>query len=226
MARGCNWCKRLNEKETEMTEEIIQRSDAWHEIRLGKATASRIADIIAKTKSGYSTSRDNYMAQLVCERLTGQKGESFTNAAMQHGTDTEPLARSAYEAFADVMVEEVGFVQHPKIEMAGASPDGLVGLFGMLEIKCPNTATHIEALLTETVPTKYITQMQWQMACAQRQWCDYVSYDPRIRADLQLFVKRVEFDATYVAMLEEEVIKFLKELDIKVNKLNNLKVKK
>ena len=209
-----------------MTEEIIQRSDAWHEIRLGKATASRIADIIAKTKSGYSTSRDNYMAQLVCERLTGQKGESFTNAAMQHGTDTEPLARSAYEAFADVMVEEVGFVQHPKIEMAGASPDGLVGLFGMLEIKCPNTATHIEALLTETVPTKYITQMQWQMACAQRQWCDYVSYDPRIRADLQLFVKRVEFDATYVAMLEEEVIKFLKELDIKVNKLNNLKVKK
>ena len=226
MARSSYIGKRLNEKETEMTEEIIQRSDAWHEIRLGKATASRIADIIAKTKSGYSTSRDNYMAQLVCERLTGQKGESFTNAAMQHGTDTEPLARSAYEAFADVMVEEVGFVQHPKIEMAGASPDGLVGLFGMLEIKCPNTATHIEALLTETVPTKYITQMQWQMACAQRQWCDYVSFDPRIRADLQLFVKRVEFDATYVAMLEEEVIKFLKELDIKVNKLNNLKVKK
>ena len=209
-----------------MTEEIIQRSDAWHQIRLGKATASRIADIIAKTKSGYSTSRDNYMAQLVCERLTGQKGESFTNAAMQWGTETEPLARSAYEAYADLMVEEVAFVQHPKIEMAGASPDGLVGLFGMLEIKCPNTATHIEALLTETVPTKYITQMQWQMACAQRQWCDFVSFDPRIRQDLQLFVKRVEFDASYVAMLEEEVIQFLKELDIKVNKLNNLKAKK
>jgi putative phage-type endonuclease len=208
-----------------MTEEIIQRSDAWHEIRLGKATASRIADIIAKTKSGYSTSRDNYMAQLVCERLTGQKGESFTNAAMQHGTDTEPLARSAYEAFADVMVEEVGFIQHPKIAMAGASPDGLVGLFGMLEIKCPNTATHIDTLLTQSVPTKYITQMQWQMACAQRQWCDYVSFDPRIRQDLQLFVKRVEFDAPYVATLEEEVIKFLKEVDEKVNKLNNLKVK-
>jgi putative phage-type endonuclease len=209
-----------------MTEEIIQRSDAWHEIRLGKSTASRIADIIAKTKSGYSSTRDNYMAQLVCERLTGKKGESFTNAAMQHGTDTEPLARSAYEAFSDVMVEEVGFIQHPKIEMAGASPDGLVGLFGMLEIKCPNTATHIDALLTETVPTKYITQMQWQMACAQRQWCDFVSFDPRIRQDLQLFVKRVEFDASYVAMLEEEVIQFLKELDIKVNKLNNLKANK
>ena len=209
-----------------MTEQIEQRSDAWFLARLGKVTASRVADVIAKTKSGYSTSRDNYMAQLVCERLTGKQGESFTNAAMQWGTETEPLARSAYEAYADLMVEELGFVLHPKIEQAGASPDGLVGLFGMLEIKCPNTATHIEALLTETVPTKYITQMQWQMACAQRQWCDYVSYDPRIRQDLQLFVKRVEFDAPYVAMLEEEVIKFLKELDIKVNKLNNLKAKK
>tara|TARA_R110000868_G_scaffold188821_2_gene431651 strand:- start:1006 stop:1623 length:618 start_codon:yes stop_codon:yes gene_type:complete len=203
-----------------------QRTEEWFTARLGKVTASRVADVIAKTKSGYSTSRDNYMAQLVCERLTGKQGESFTNSAMQWGTETEPLARSAYEASTDIMVEELGFVLHPKIEMAGASPDGLVGLFGMLEIKCPNTATHIEALLTETVPSKYITQMQWQMACAQRQWCDYVSYDPRIRADLQLFVKRVEFDAPYVAMLEEEVIKFLKELDIKVNKLNNLKVKK
>ena len=209
-----------------MTEQIEQRSDAWFLARLGKVTASRVADVIAKTKSGYSTSRDNYMAQLVCERLTGKQGESFTNSAMQWGTETEPLARSAYEASTDIMVEEIGFVLHPKIEQAGASPDGLVGLFGMLEIKCPNTATHIEALLTETVPTKYITQMQWQMACAQRQWCDFVSFDPRIRQDLQLFVKRVEFDASYVAMLEEEVIQFLKELDIKVNKLNNLKAKK
>jgi putative phage-type endonuclease len=209
-----------------MTEQVEQRSEEWFAARLGKVTASRVADVIAKTKSGYSTSRDNYMAQLVCERLTGKQGESFTNSAMQWGTETEPLARSAYEASTDIMVEELGFVLHPKIEMAGASPDGLVGLFGMLEIKCPNTATHIEALLTETVPTKYITQMQWQMACAQRQWCDYVSFDPRIRQDLQLFVKRVEFDAPYVAMLEVEVINFLKELDIKVNKLNNLKVKK
>ena len=207
-------------------EQVEQRSEEWFAARLGKVTASRVADVIAKTKSGYSTSRDNYMAQLVCERLTGKQGESFTNSAMQWGTETEPLARSAYEASTDIMVEELGFVLHPKIEQAGASPDGLVGLFGMLEIKCPNTATHIEALLTETVPTKYITQMQWQMACAQRQWCDYVSFDPRIRQDLQLFVKRVEFDASYVAMLEEEVIQFLKELDIKVNKLNNLKAKK
>ena len=208
-----------------MTEQIEQRSDAWFSARLGKVTASRVADVIAKTKSGYSASRDNYMAQLICERLTGQQGESFTNAAMTWGTETEPLARSAFEAYADVMVEEVGFVPHPRIRDSGASPDGLVGLVGMLEIKCPNTATHIDTLLTQTVPSKYITQMQWQMACCERQWCEFVSFDPRLPQDLQLFVKRVEFNQTYVAMLEEEVINFLEELEIKVAKLTNLKVK-
>lgn len=206
-----------------MTEQIEQRSSAWFEARLGRVTASRVADVIAKTKSGYSASRDNYMAQLICERLTGQQGESFTNAAMTWGTETEPLARSAFEAYADVMVEEVGFVPHPSIEMSGASPDGLVGLFGMLEIKCPNTATHIDTLLTQTVLGKYITQMQWQMRCCERQWCEFVSFDPRLPQDLQLFVKRVEFDPEYVAMLEKEVIQFLAELDDKVNKLTNLK---
>ena len=208
-----------------MTEQIEQRSDAWFSARLGKVTASRVADVIAKTKSGYSASRDNYMAQLICERLTGQQGESFTNAAMTWGTETEPLARSAFEAYADVMVEEVGFVPHPSIEMSGASPDGLVGAEGMLEIKCPNTATHIDTLLSQTVPGKYITQMQWQMRCCERQWCEFVSFDPRLPQDLQLFVKRVEFDPEYVAMLEKEVIQFLAELDDKVNKLTNLKVK-
>jgi putative phage-type endonuclease len=201
----------------------IQRSEAWFQSRLGRVTASRVADVIAKTKSGYSASRDNYMAQLICERLTGQQGESFTNAAMTWGTETEPLARSAFEAYADVMVEEVGFVPHPSIEMSGASPDGLVGLFGMLEIKCPNTATHIDTLLSQTVPGKYITQMQWQMRCCERQWCEFVSFDPRLPQDLQLFVKRVEFDPEYVAMLEKEVIQFLAELDTKVIKLTYLK---
>ena len=205
--------------------EVEQRSPEWFASRLGKVTASRVADVIAKTKSGYSASRDNYMAQLICERLTGQQGESFTNAAMTWGTETEPLARSAFEAYADVMVEEVGFVPHPSIEMSGASPDGLVGLFGMLEIKCPNTATHIDTLLSQTVPGKYITQMQWQMRCCERQWCEFVSFDPRLPQDLQLFVKSVEFDPEYVAMLEKEVIQFLAELDDKVNKLTNLKVK-
>jgi len=196
-----------------------QRTEEWFKARLGKVTASRVADVIAKTKSGYSSSRDNYMAQLICERLTGQQGESYTNAAMQHGVDTEPLARSAYEALHGLLVEEVGFVQHPTIEMAGASPDGLVGLFGMLEVKCPNTATHIDTLINSTVPTKYITQMQWQMRCCDRQWCDFVSFDPRLPLDLQLFIKRVDFDSEYVATLEKEVNSFLDELVNKINKL-------
>ena len=196
-----------------------QRTEEWFAARLGKVTASRVADVIAKTKSGYSASRDNYMAQLICERLTNTQGESFTNAAMQWGTETEPLARSAYEALHGLLIEEVGFVQHPKFEQAGASPDGLVGLFGMLEVKCPNTATHIDTLLSQSVPAKYITQMQWQMRCCERQWCDFVSFDPRLPQKLQLFVKKVEFDPTYVAMLEEEVTQFLAELDSKLGKL-------
>lgn len=201
-------------------EMIEQGSPEWFAQRLGKVTASRVADVIAKTKTGYSASRENYMAQLICERLTNTKGESFTNSAMQWGTETEPLARAAYEALKDVLVDEVGFVSHPTIEMAGASPDGFVGDSGLLEIKCPNTATHIDTLLSEIVPTKYITQMQWQMVCTGRHWCDFVSFDPRLPAELQLFVKRVECDPVYGAMLEKEVILFLSELDNKITKLN------
>ena len=196
-----------------------QQTNEWYEARLGKVTASRVADVIAKTKTGYSTSRDNYMAQLICERLTGQKGESFTNAAMEWGTQTEPLARSAYENARSLLVKEVGFINHPRIEMSGASPDGLVADDGLVEIKCPNTATHIDTLLSGKVPTKYITQMQWQMLCCQRKWCDFVSFDNRLPEHLQLFVQEVEFDPEYCAMLEKEVVLFLTELDNKVAKL-------
>jgi putative phage-type endonuclease len=204
---------------------IEQGTPEWFAQRLGKVTASRVADVIAKTKTGYSTSRDNYMAQLVCERLTGTVAESYTNAAMQWGTDNEPLARAAYEAYADVLVDEVAMITHPRISMAGASPDGLVGDDGLVEIKCPNTATHIDTLLTQTVPGKYVTQMQWQMACTGRQWCDFVSFEPRLPKELQLFIKRVPRDDAYIAMLEKEVLSFLEELDEKVNKLNDLKGK-
>jgi len=203
-----------------MIEKIEQGTPEWFSARLGNVTASRVADVIAKTKSGYSASRENYMAQLICERMTGTVAESYTNAAMAWGTETEPLARAAYESYADVLVDEVGYIPHPTIERAGASPDGLVGLYGLLEIKCPNTATHIDTLISEQVPAKYITQMQWQMACTGRIWCDFVSFDPRLPSGLQMFVKRVEFDAEYVAMLKEEVTKFLTELDAKISKLN------
>jgi putative phage-type endonuclease len=206
-----------------MIEMIEQRSDAWFEARIGKVTASRVADVIAKTKTGYSATRDNYMAQLVCERLTGEKGESFTNAAMQHGTETEPLARISYEVAQNVLVDEVGFVPHPTIEMAGASPDGLVNDDGLLEIKCPNTATHIETLLSQTVPGKYNTQMQFQMACTGRQWCDFVSFDNRLPQELQLFVKRVPRDNVFIRLIEGEIVQFLAELDDKINKLMKVK---
>lgn len=200
-----------------------QRTDDWFAARIGKVTASRVADVVAKTKSGYSASRDNYMAQLVCERLTGKPAESFSNAAMQWGTETEPLARAAYEAKMDVLVDEVGFIDHPSIVNSGASPDGLVGADGLIEIKCPNTATHIDTLLSQTVPKKYADQIFWQMACTGRDWCDFVSYDPRLPPDLQLFIKRIPRDDKYIQLLEAEVIEFLTETAHKVAQLLNLK---
>jgi len=206
-----------------MIEMMEQGTEEWFTIRIGKVTASRVADVIAKTKTGFSASRDNYMAQLVCERLTNQKAEGFSNAAMQHGTDTEPLARLSYEVARNVLVDEVGFVPHPSIIMAGASPDGLVGEDGLLEIKCPNTATHIETLLSQTVPGKYNTQMQFQMACTGRKWCDFVSFDNRLPEELQLFVKRVPRDNMYIRLIEEEIVKFLNELDIKIAQLMEIK---
>ena len=201
---------------------IEQGSPEWFAQRLGKVTASRVADVIAKTKTGYSASRENYMAQLVCERMTQTVAESYTNAAMVWGTETEPFARAAYEIKQGVMVEETGLVDHPTIPMAGASPDGLVGEDGLVEIKCPNTATHIDTLLTQTVPAKYITQMQFQMACTGRQWCDFVSFDPRMPAKAQIFVKRVLRDDVFIREVESEIKKFLAEVSAKVIQLNNL----
>jgi len=200
----------------------VQRSEAWFAQRLGKVTASRVSDVIAKTKSGYSASRDNYMADLIVERLTGQKASSFSNAAMEWGTATEPAARAAYSAFTGELVEEVGFVDHYRIANSGASPDGLVG-DGLVEIKCPATSTMLETLLADKVPSKYIPQMQWQMACTERKWCDFVSYDPRLPDHLRLFVKRVERDDEYIKMLEGEITLFLAELEEKVTKLQELK---
>ena len=198
-----------------------QGTTEWFAARCGKVTASRVADVIAKTKTGYSTSRDNYMAQLVCERMTGKPAESFSNSAMQWGTDTEPFARAAYEAKVEILVTEVGFITHPWIEMSGASPDGLAN-DGLVEIKCPNTATHIATLLDQKVPEKYITQMMWQMACADRPWCDFVSFDPRLPEKHQLFIKRINYDPEMVNLLENSVIQFLGDVDLKIQQLESL----
>ena len=203
-------------------EAIIQGSAEWFGARLGRVTASRVADVIAETKSGWGASRANYMAQLVAERLTGEVAETFSNAAMKWGTEMEPDARAAYQFYRDALVVEVGFVPHPRITMSGASPDGLVGEDGLVEFKCPNTATHIETLIGQTVPSKYITQMQWQMACTGRQWCDFGSFDPRLPEDMRLFVRRVDRDDALIADLEAKVSDFLAETDAKVEALTRL----
>lgn len=198
---------------------IVQGSPEWFAQRVGKVTASRLVDVVAKIKSGESASRAGYRAELVAERLTGKAAESFSSAEMKWGTDCEPLARAAYEAETGDLVEEVAMIPHPVIAMAGASPDGLVGFVGQLEIKCPNTKTHIDTILSGEAPAKYIPQMQWQMACCGRQWCDFVSFDPRMPADMQLFIKRVPRDDKLIAEYEAEVIKFLAEVDETVEKL-------
>jgi len=198
-----------------------QRTTEWHTARLAKVTASRVADVIAKTKSGYGASRTNLMADLIVERLTGQPASTFTNAHMEWGTEQEPHARAAYSARTGELVEEVGFIDHPRIANSGASPDGLVA-DGLVEFKCPATSTMLDTLLTQAVPTKYIPQMQWQMACTGRAWCDFVSYDPRLPEHLRMFVKRVDRDNDYIKMLEAEVTLFLSELEEKLSKLEEI----
>lgn len=202
---------------------IEQGSEEWHAQRLGKATASRIADIVAKTKSGYSTSRENYCVELALERITGKRQECYTNDAMKWGTETEPLARAAYEAHTGSIVDEVAMIDHPTIAMSGASPDGLIDADGLIEIKCPNSATHIKTMLSGKPDGKYITQMMWQMACTGRQWCDFSSFDPRFPAHLQLFVKRIDRDDALIAELETSVSEFLAEVAAMVYQLENMK---
>jgi putative phage-type endonuclease len=198
---------------------IEQRSDEWFAMRLGKVTASRISDLMARTRSGYGASRANYEAQLVAERLTGTVQDSYSNAAMKWGTETEPQARAAYEFARDVDVIEIAFVEHPTIANSGASPDGLVGGDGLVEIKCPNTATHIETLLGGSIPDKYVLQCLWQMACTGRKWCDLASFDPRLPPSMQLVVHRIERDEKAIAEIEKEVAEFLRGVEQKVSAL-------
>lgn len=202
---------------------VVQGSVEWMESRLGRVTASRLTDVLAKLKTGEAAARANYRAELVAERLTGKAAESFSNAAMKWGTDCEPLARAAYEAEFGVLVDEVAMIPHPAIEWAGASPDGLVGVDGLLEIKCPSTKTHIDTLLSGEAPSQYLPQMFWQMACTGRAWCDFVSFDPRLPADMQMFVQRVPRDDELIARYEQEVIVFLSEVGDTILKLSQLR---
>ena len=198
----------------------IQGTPEWFAERAGKVTASMISEVLMDPKTaGY---RD-YQAQLVAEVLTGKpQGSSFTNAAMQFGTDMEPLARSAYEAETGLGVDEVGFCQHPTIDRAGASPDGLVGDSGLVEIKCPKVATHLAYLIAGVVPTGYKNQMMWQMACTSRDWTDFVSFRPDLPEHLQLFIIRYKRDPELIKKLETATVAFLDTVDKMINKLKKV----
>lgn len=198
-----------------------QHSEAWFQARLGKVTASRVGDVIGTLKSGgYRAERARYMTQLMVERLTGIITESFVSPAMQWGSATEAQALAAYEFEHDLEVQRIGFVLHPSIDDAGASPDGLVGDDGMVQVKCPTTAVHLESLL-EGDPTggSHLPQVMWEMACTGRQWSDLVLYDPRVPPALRMVTVRVQRDEKAIAAMELAVGIFLGELAEKVEKL-------
>lgn len=198
---------------------IEQRTDAWFQARLGKATASRFNDIMKGPKlAGWR----NYRAELVAQRLTGKTEEGFTSAPMQWGTDNEPLARLHYTLRTHNQVEECGFFEHDTLA-AGASPDGLVAADGTLEIKCPNTATHINTLHTSKVPFEYVAQVQGQLWITGRQWADFVSFDPRLPDNANIIVIHVDRDDKYIKELESLVAMFLEEVDREIEFISNYK---
>jgi len=207
-------------------ETATQRDDDWFDARLGKATASRFKDVMATLKNGNpAQAQQDYLTELVVERLTQQPVQKFATAAMNWGTEQEAAARLAYERYADIEVQETGFVAHDTL-MAGCSPDGLVYWDGLLEIKCPwNTGVHIETLLNG-MPEHHTAQVQGQMWITGRDWCDFVSYDPRMPVELQLHVQRIERDEAFIADLERRVTSFLQEVGKQVEALRVLAEKK
>lgn len=190
----------------------MQGTDEWYQARCGVVTASRFADVLATIRSGEAAARYNYKAEIIAERLTNCPATSFTTTAMQWGTNHEPEAREVYHLVTGHRVEEVGLVKHATLA-AGASPDGLVETDGLIEIKCPNTATHIATILEGKVPRKYLPQIQGQMWITGRKWCDFISYDPRLNDKLAFFMVRVERDEEYIKKLEEQIVLFLEEVD-------------
>lgn len=203
-----------------LVEGIEQGTAEWLAMRVGIVTGSRVADVMRKlkTKNSEAAERQNYKAELVCEILTGLSAEHYITPAMQWGIDNEIFARNAYEVEV-APIEQIGFALHSRIARFGASPDALVGSDGLAEFKCPTTATHIDYIIQGVVPPEYQPQMLAEMACAERQWCDFVSYDPRLPKRYQLFVRRFERDDERIKQMEAEVEKFLAEVDEQIAKL-------
>jgi len=199
-----------------MVQTVQQGTAEWHELRRGKVTASRVADILARTKSGASASRQNYLIELALQRVTKTIEESYTNAAMEWGTATEPQARVAYEVASFNFVDQVPFIDHPTIDWFGCSPDGLVGSDGLIEIKCPNSATHWSYVKEGKPPQKYIIQMQAQMSVTGAKWCDFVSFDPRMPERSKLLIINVPRDPEFILYMETEINQFLNEVEAEV----------
>lgn len=193
---------------------IPQGSPEWIAVRLGKLTASNMADAMAKTKTGEAASRTNLITQLAVERITGVREAPYISPAMRWGMETEGLAKFAYSARTLQFVDDAGFIPHPRIQNFGASPDGFVGEDGLIEIKCPNSATHVGYLLNGNVPGNYRLQILVQLACCpERQWCDFVSFDPRMPAGADISIVRVLRNEDAIREVETEAIKFLSEVD-------------
>jgi len=204
------------------TELLDQNTEEWLSARMGKITSSRLGELLAKTKSGYSASRENYLTELLLERITGEREEHFESYDMKVGHEREPIARSIYEAQHGVMVEQVGFFDHPSLPMTGGSPDGLVDEWGVIEIKCPKSRTHLETIITRKMPVGYVYQAQWNMECTAREWCDYVSFHPNFPEDRQVVVIRVERDESMLTMIRSEVVSGNAWIDEMIRKLKEV----
>lgn len=201
---------------------IEQRSEEWFKLRLGCVTGSVVDEVMAKPKRGQqeSQTRKKLKARLACELMTGKVLESsYQSWDMQRGIQLEPQARIEYELKTDAELESVGFVIHPKIARFGASPDAYVGKDGILELKCPNQATHLDYVLSGIVPSEYRKQLLAELACTGRKWVDFVSYHPDMPEHLQLFIIRMKRDDVEIAEIEAEVIKFNAEVDELIAKL-------
>lgn len=199
---------------------LEQGSEEWKQARLGHVTASNMAEVMSKGKgTAEAVGRYKYKVRLVAERLTMTAGESYTNAAMQWGIEQEQFACIAYEAQKETFVDKIGFVLHPDIKWLGVSPDRIVGNEGLIEVKCPNTTTHLDYLFEGKVPAEYYKQIQCQLWVTGRQWCDFVSYDPRLPKRNQLLIVRTERDEKLIAEMKTETEKFLAEVETLIIKL-------
>ena len=205
-----------------------QRTAEWFTARTGKVTASRVKDVLAKLKSGKpGAERERYLWELVAERLTREPTRHFTNAAMQHGVEYEINARIEYEFRAGNPVQEIGFCIHRTYDHFGCSPDGLVGEYGLVEIKCPfNSAVHLQTLIAGEMPAEHMAQIQAQLAVMGREWCDFVSFDPRMPDPYNCFIARVNRDEKYIDAMLAEVGAFLEEVADTVKRVEALGVRK